>query len=146
MGELAEKSPDHASNGKFLPGHKAHKATRRKRIPATILRDACSDEDLQLLLEMGLDRAKAGDDQWLGFFINRMTPTVKPTSPVIKFPLDTSSPTTAIQDVLAAVASGSIPPDQGKDLISSVHALAQVQELEDMQLQIKELADMLGNQ
>ena len=51
--------------GQFLPGHKHHKPTRRKRIPATILRDACSDEELQELIQMGLEKAKAGDDQWI---------------------------------------------------------------------------------
>ncbi len=145
MGELAEKSENHDSNGKFIAGHRAAKATRRKRIPMSILRDACSDEDLQTLIEMGLDKAKAGDDQWIGFFINRMTPTVKPTSPMLKFDLDTSSPVSAIQDVLSAVAGGDIPPDQGKDLIAGVHALAQVKEIEEMHQQIAELREMLGN-
>ena len=51
MGEPALQERD--LDGRFLPGNRQHKQTRRKRIPATILRDACSDEDLQLLLEMG---------------------------------------------------------------------------------------------
>lgn len=132
--------------GHFLPGQTAAPAgkSRRKRVPRALLDAAVSDEDLQRLIELGLQKAKDGDDQWAGFFLQRYLPQIKAQSPKIVFELDTSSPAAAIEDVLDAISSGTLSTDHGKDLIASIGTLAQVAEIEDIKLQIAELSALLG--
>lgn len=87
-----------------------------------------------------LDAALAGDMQAAGLVLNRITPTLRAQSDMVQFKFDASkSIAQQIEQVLAAVATGEVPPDIGQQIIASIGTLANVRATEELERRIAEL-------
>ena len=88
--------------------------------------------------------AKAGSKVWQMWFANRLWHPAKPTAPKVEFDLDVTDTTAAATSIIAAVGTGELSSDQAKDLVQSLAALSQIQEVEGIKVEIEELKQMLG--
>lgn len=92
------------------------------------------------LLEDGLEiarvvteAAKEGDLQAASLVLSRIAPALRPEAQPVQFDFDpTASTVSQVESVLAAVASGVVPVDLGKQLIDSIKALADVRAFEEL--------------
>jgi len=94
-----------------------------------------------------LDAAKAGDMQACRLVLERLVPTLKPTSDPVRFDLDdTDLPSTA-RSIMRAIASGALPGDQGKVLLDAVLGMSRVIEVADLERRLKAIeASMEGDE
>lgn len=77
------------------------------------------------LLQVAIDKARAGDPTMLHLCLSRLVPAVKAKQEPTPFTLDTKAPPTEQSlQVLAAVASGDLSVESGKALIDCITAVA----------------------
>ncbi len=75
-----------------------------------------------------------------GLVLNRITPTLRAQSDMVKFSFDASQPIARqIEQVLGAVAAGEVPPDIGQQIIASIGTLANVRATEELERRIIKL-------
>ena len=75
--------------------------------------------------------------------LERLVPPIKPAAEVISFDLDDTDLPSAAKSILRAVASGELPPDQGKSLIEGLSAVARVIEVAELQKAVEELRQQM---
>lgn len=79
------------------------------------------------------DAAKEGDLQAASLVLSRIAPALRPEAQPVQFDFDPTAGTVQqVEAVLAAVASGAVPVDLGKQLIDSIKALADVRAFEEL--------------
>lgn len=93
--------------------------------------------------EVVMKAALGGDLQACRLVLERVVPALKPVAGTITFALDDTDLPTAARSILAAIASGSIPADQGKLLLDGVAGLSRVIEVAELQREMDELRSML---
>lgn len=76
--------------------------------------------------------AKEGDMQACRLILERMVPAIKPTSETIQFDFTGDTPTDQARSIMAAIADGQIPPDQGKALIEALAAVGKIAEIDEL--------------
>jgi hypothetical protein len=80
-----------------------------------------------------LDAAKAGDMTACGHILNRLVPALRSQSEKVQFSFDPSLPIARqVEQVLAAVASGEVPPDVGQTIVAMISNLANVRATEEL--------------
>ena len=88
-----------------------------------------------------IEAAKNGDIQAANIALMRLAPPLKPEMRTVRIQLDTNlSLTQQAKQVLEAIASGSIDPENGRlliDCISRFSGLKQVEELEERIINIE---------
>lgn len=88
------------------------------------------------------DAAKEGDLQAASLVLSRIAPALRPEAQPIQFAFDPEASTAKqVEAILAAMASGEVPVDLGKQLIDAVKALADVRAVEDLEGRIAALED-----
>lgn len=135
-----EPPKDRTPQGQFKPGTSGNPGGRSGKTKA--LRDKLvkgSDSVAAVVLKA----AKGGDMQACRLILERMVPALKPVSEPIQFELDDSDLPSCARSILAAVAAGTLPPDQGKALIDSVASMARVIEVAELEKQLSELRELL---
>lgn len=90
-----------------------------------------------------MEAARGGDMQACRLILERIVPAVKPVAEPVQFPLDDSDLPACARSILAAIAAGTLPPDQGKALIDSVVSMARVVEVAQLEQQLVELRELL---
>lgn len=88
-----------------------------------------------------LAAARKGDMQACRLILERLVPPVKPTAEPVQFELDDSDLPSAARSILRAIASGDLPPDQGKHLIEALSSVARVIEVAELQQAVEALKD-----
>lgn len=111
------------TNGRFIKGQSGNPSGRPKK--ADELRQLL-EGDATAVAEKVLKTAAAGDMTAARLVLERIVPAIKPTSEPVTFDLHGDSLTEQAQSVLAAVADGVLPPDQGKALIDAIGSLVKV--------------------
>lgn len=76
--------------------------------------------------------AKEGDMQACRLILERMVPAIKPSAELIRFTLSGESATEQARSIMAAIAAGTIPPDQGKALIEALTSVAKIAEIDEL--------------
>lgn len=109
-------------------------ASKRERI-AQALNDDGPD-----VVRVVIDKALEGDMTAAGLVLSRLTPPMRAQSDKVQFPFDAAAPmTTQIEQVLAAVAAGEVPPDVAQQIISSIAALNQARLTEELAAEVAAL-------
>lgn len=100
---------------------------------------ALMDEGLEIA-RVVTDAAKEGDLQAASLVLSRIAPALRPEAQPVQFDFDpTASTVRQVEAVLAAVASGDVPVDLGKQLIDSIKALADVRAVEELEARLAAL-------
>jgi hypothetical protein len=94
-----------------------------------------------------IDAAKAGDMQACRLVLERLVPALKPTSSPVQFELDDSDLPSTARSIMRAIASGSLPGDQGKALLDAVLGMSRIIEISDLEQRLKAIeASMEGDE
>ena len=103
-------------------------------------------DELRRRLESGMDgaadavlaAAKQGDMQACRLILERLLPAIRPAHAPVQFDFDENAPLAEqARQILAAVASGQLPPDQGRALVDAIGALVKVVQLDEVLERLK---------
>lgn len=97
---------------------------------------ALMDEGLEIA-RVVTEAAKEGDLQACGIVLARIAPPMKAQSERVEFDFDpTASTAQQIESVLAAIASGDLSPDSGREVIAAIGTLSNARAVEDLEARI----------
>ncbi|WP_163650735.1 DUF5681 domain-containing protein [Modicisalibacter sp. 'Wilcox'] len=131
------------NNGRFVPGQSGNPSGRPSR--AAELRKLL-DGDAEDVARKVAEAAKGGDLRAAELVLARCVPVHRPSHAPTPFDLDRDKPLADQgRDVLAAIASGELPPDTGKHLLDALTALARVAEIDELQARMAKLEEELAN-
>jgi hypothetical protein len=92
------------------------------------------------VLDAVLERAKEGDPASASLVLGRVLPALRAQSQTVEFHFDPELPIgRQIEQVLAAVARGEVPPDTGQSIIAMIGTLSNVRATEELEERIKML-------
>ena len=101
---------------------------RRQKV-AEALRD-----DAPAVARKVIEAALGGDMTAAGLVLSRIAPTLRAQTQTVTFAFDPALPIARqVEQVLAAVAAGEVPPDVGQTIIASIGTLANVRATEDLE-------------
>jgi hypothetical protein len=144
---MTNPSPERSPTGQLLKGHTAAPAgrPRKKRLPRSLIAEACSDEDMMEILRLGVADAKANPSgPWGHFFASRLWHPPKAMAPPVEFDLDTTDPLAAAQDVLKAMSTGVLGTDQAKDVLAGLASVTEIVGVTEMRDEMSQLRELLG--
>lgn len=130
MPALKSPSKDH----RWVKGQSGNPKGRPPGRPdaRTKITRALMDDGLEIA-RVVTEAAKDGDLQAASLVLSRIAPALRPEAQPVQFEFDpTASIAHQVEAILAAVASGTVPVDLGKQLIDSVKALADVRAFEEL--------------
>lgn len=135
-----KNAPERGAGGRWKKGQSGNPGGRSGQTAK--IRAALADgaDDVAAVV---LAAAKGGDMQAARLVLERLVPAVKPVADPVQFALDDSDLPACARSILAAVAAGTLPPDQGKALIDSVVSMARVIEVAQLEQQVAELRELL---
>lgn len=130
-----------ANGGRWQKGQSGNPAGRppgrtdsRTKISRALL------DDGHAVARVVIDAALDGDLQACNIILARIAPALRPEAQPVQFEFDpTASTVEQVEAILAAVASGGVPVDLGKQLIESVKALADVRAVEELEARLAAL-------
>jgi hypothetical protein len=134
--DQAARNPD----GTFKSGISGNPGGRSGETQALRAKLAKGADDIA---EKVLDAAKAGDMQACRLVLERLVPTLKPTSDPVRFDLDDSDLPNAAKSIMRAVAAGELAPDQGKALIDALGAVARLIEVTELKSAVEQLREQM---
>lgn len=115
-----------SASGQWQPGQSGNPTGRpvgsknRKSLLAQQL-----EEQGSLVAQRVIEAALAGDMQAASIVLQRICPPLRPQSAPVNFALNSQAPLAEqAQDILSAVASGSIDPETGRSLINCLDTVA----------------------
>ena len=80
-----------------------------------------------------LAKAREGDAAHASLILNRVLPALRSQSQTVQFDFDPSLPIARqVEQVLAAVAAGEVPPDVGQTIVAMINALGNVRATEEL--------------
>ena len=126
---------------KFMVGNSGNPAGRPRGISdkrAKLMKQMLDEgEDV---LKGVLAKAKEGDSANAALVLNRILPALRSNSLAVAFNFDPELPIgRQIEQVLAAVAAGEVPPDVGQQIIAMIGTLSNVRAAEDLERRIIQL-------
>lgn len=130
-----------AKNGRWQKGQSGNPRGRppgrpdaRTKITRALL------DDGHAVARVVIEAALEGDLQACNIILARIAPALRPEAQPVQFEFDPTASTVAqVEAILAAVASGAVPVDLGKQLIESVKALADVRAVEELEARLEAL-------
>lgn len=137
MSERTEVLP--ASNGpRWVKGQSGNPRGRPPGRPdaRTKITRALMDDGLDVA-RVVLEAAKEGDLQACNIVLARIAPPMKAQSERVEFDFDPCASTAhQIEAVLAAIASGDLSPDSGREVIAAIGTLSNARAVEDLEARI----------
>lgn len=127
--------------GQWKPGQSGNPSGKRKGTTdkRTKLMKRMLDEAGDVL-DAVLEKAKAGDPASAGLVLGRVLPALRAQAQTVEFDFDPDAPITVqIQQVLAAVAAGEVPPDTGEQIIRAIGTLSNARVTEELAAEIAAL-------
>lgn len=134
------EAPKRTKQGTFAPGSTGNPGGRSGTTQALREKLAKGADDA---VKKVISAAKGGDMQACRLILERLVPAVKPISQVVKFELDDTDLPSSARSIMRAIASGDLPPDQGKYLIEGLGAIARVIEVAELQKAVEELREQM---
>ncbi|MFZ4655344.1 MAG: hypothetical protein ACOYLM_13435 [Methylococcaceae bacterium] len=98
----------------------------------TALKKLVGKAEFAKLEEVIRTRALDGDMAAAGILINRLVPAFRPRGEVIQFTLPDCSPLEQARAIVAGIAEGAMPPQDGKLLLDGLAAVLKIQEVTDL--------------
>lgn len=87
-----------------------------------------------------LAAADNGDMAACRLILERLLPAIRPAHQPVTFAIDPAAPLAEQgRAVLAAVAAGDLPPDQGRSLLDGIASLARITEIDELAARIEKL-------
>lgn len=91
-------------------------------------------EDASEVVDAVLAKAREGDSAHAALVLNRILPALRSQSQCVQFQFDPSLPIARqVEQVLAAVAAGEVPPDVGQTIVAMINALGNVRAVETLE-------------
>lgn len=132
--------PERSARGQFKPGHSGNPGGRSGQTQAI---RAKLTEGAEAVTKKVMAAAKKGDMQACRLILERLVPPIKATYEPVLFDPDESDLPSAAKSILRAIASGELPPDQGRHLIEALSSVAKVIEVEELQKAVEELREQI---
>lgn len=132
------EQPARSARGTFMKGHSGNPGGRSGQTQAIRAKLA---EGAEAVTKKVLAAARKGDMQACRLILERLVPPVKATAEPVQFELDDTDLPSAARSILKAIASGDLPPDQGKYLIEALSSVARVIEVAELQQAVEALKD-----
>ncbi|WP_284165821.1 DUF5681 domain-containing protein [Frigidibacter sp. SD6-1] len=125
-------------SGRFQKGVSGNPAGRPKGVPDKRQRvQAALRDDGLAVAEKVIEAALAGDMQAAGLVLARIAPTLRSQTQTVEFDFDPELPIgKQVEQVLAAVASGQVPPDVGQMIINAIGSLSSIRKDEELEQRI----------
>lgn len=131
-------TPTHGPDGRFLAGGPSPNPKGRPPGPSK------QRKLMQRMLEEGgevvdavLAKAKEGCPTSAGLILSRILPALRSQSQTVEFDFDPSLPIARqIEQVLAAIASGAVAPDVGRQIIDAIGTLSNVRAVEELETRL----------
>lgn len=124
--------------GRFSPG-KSGNPQGRPKSESTALRESLAEGAADVVKAV-LGAAKAGDIQAAKIVLDRLLPPLKSTAQTVHLDLPaTASLLDIARAILAATASGILPPDIAAQLVAAVGTFCRIEETEEMRDRIAAL-------
>lgn len=94
-------------------------------------------DDAPAVARVVIDAALEGDLQACGIVLARVAPALRQETHPVQFAFDPSAPIVEqIEQVLAAIASGAVSPDVGKQIIDAIGTLSNARAVEQLEARI----------
>ena len=123
-----------------VKGRPAGTPNRRTLAAKTLL------EEIGAVLNVLISKAKAGDVAAAGLLLGRVIPTLRPRAETVQFALDTKgSLVEQGEQVLQAMADGSLDPDTAKQILDSISAFAGLRQVDELAERIAKLEQRDGS-
>lgn len=140
---VSKKQPDKQVNyrnkGQFQPGQSGN-PSGRPRSESTIIKQKLA-ENSEVIFSAWMNKIKEGDGAAIKLAVDRLVPAIKPVAAPVAIAVNGESLVDKAKDVFASAASGEISSDVASQLISSVAALARIQEVTELEQRIKALEE-----
>lgn len=97
-------------------------------------------EDADGIVRVMIDKALEGDPGAAALILSRVMPALRSQAEKVQFAFDPTAPVSAqVEMVLAAIASGSVAPDVGKQIIEAIGTLSTVRLAEEVEARLAAL-------
>jgi hypothetical protein len=117
-------SPNRAGRPKGL-------TDRRAKLAQRILDDA--DDIVRVMIEKALE----GDSSAASLILSRVLPALRSQNEKVQFDFEPTAPvSTQVEAVLAAIATGAVAADVGKQIIDAIGTLSNVRAVEDLEARL----------
>jgi len=98
------------------------------------------EDDAPAIARVVIDAALEGDLQACSLVLSRVAPALRSESRTVAFDFDPAAPVSAqVEQVLAAIASGAVPADVGKQIIDAIGTLSAVRASEELEARLAAL-------
>lgn len=95
-------------------------------------------ENADGIVDALLEKALEGDTSAISLVMARIIPSLRAQSEKVAFPFDATAPVSVqVEMVLAAISSGALAPDTGKQIIEAISALQKIRDFEQLVAQVK---------
>jgi len=102
-------------------------------------------DDANGIVDAMVEKALEGDTGAAGLILSRVLPALRSQSERVNFEFDASAPVARqVEQVLAAIASGAVAPDVGKQIIEAIGALSAIRATEELEARLAALEARRG--
>lgn len=95
------------------------------------------------LIQKAVDLAMEGDQAALKMCLDRICPALKSQAPLITLPLTATDEAGRASEVFQAMIQGEVPPDTGRDIISSIAAILKAKEVSEIEKRVITLEQLV---
>ena len=102
-------------------------------------------ENADGIVDMLISRAMEGDTNSASLILSRIMPSIKAQSQRVAFDFDHTAPVSQqVEQVIAAIADGSVPADIGRQIVDAISSLSSIRANEELEARIAALEEKQG--
>lgn len=102
-------------------------------------------ENADGIVDMLIAKAMEGDTNSASLILSRIMPSIKAQSQRVAFDFDHTAPVSQqVEQVIAAIADGSVPADIGRQIIDAISSLSSIRANEELEARIAALEEKQG--
>lgn len=102
-------------------------------------------ENADGIVDMLIAKAMEGDTNSASLILSRIIPSIKAQSQRVAFDFDHTAPVSQqVEQVIAAIADGSVPADIGRQIVDAISSLSSIRANEELEARIVALEEKQG--
>ncbi len=102
-------------------------------------------ENADGIVDMLIAKAMEGDTNSASLILSRIMPSIKAQSQRVAFDFDHTAPVSQqVEQVIAAIADGSVPADIGRQIVDAISSLSSIRANEELEARITALEEKQG--
>lgn len=102
-------------------------------------------ENADGIVDMLIFKAMEGDTNSASLILSRIMPSIKAQAQRVAFDFDHTAPVSQqVEQVIAAIADGSVPADIGRQIIDAIGSLSAIRANEELEVRIAALEEKQG--